>query len=168
MWTTGTVKPGNKQSGSSIRELLFGIVEFSCRRRGFSRITVLIPAFGILEIMECNHTLTPPPLASAGTTELSVSCKMKKNTWIVKCFQSGKFREMLWQNLVLSLFPSALFEDHHKGSVNESPASSQCTFKPSLIPARLLFPELPSPSLTELLSRTHHKAAVLRATAFGV
>lgn len=100
-----------KQTGSSIRELLFGTVEFSCRRRGFSGVTVLIPALGILEIMECNHTLTPPPLASAGSTELAASCKMKENPWIIKCFQNGNIREMLWQNLVFSLFPSALFED---------------------------------------------------------
>lgn len=70
---------------------------------------MLIPALGILEIMECNHTLTPPPLASAGSTELAASSK--ENPWIMNCFQNGKFREMLCQNLVFSLFLSALFED---------------------------------------------------------
>lgn len=104
----------NQEKSSQVQVLenfYTGIVEFSCRRRGFSGVTVFIPALGILEIVEYNHALTPPPLASAGSAELAASCNPKENPRVINCFQNRQFREMLRQNLVLTVFPSALFED---------------------------------------------------------
>jgi len=108
------------------------------------------------------YLLFPPVL---GSTELTVSCKLKENPGFINCIQNGN--EYRGQNLVPFLFPLDVFD--------ESTTEAACMQTLPTLPIHprtlsnryhfaLLLNFLP-PLLAELLNTKHYKAALLRARA---